>query len=193
MTGISSCLNYSGSKKNGILISAILFICILQNGIAQNSIGPSPFSLKGGLNRSIINGKELDGTPTGFLGLELYVSLAMDNRLNQKWRFENEILFSFTDDYHFIEIPLRLKHQVHKKCSLAAGPKLDFILNKDDQNYNFNKFGISIEIGVQYDVTRRILAEFRYAFGLLPQISDFVLDIYDGKRNTIRLGLGYRF
>ena len=144
-------------------------------------------------NKSVINVKELDGTATGFIGLELYVSFFIDNELNEKWRFENEILFSFTDDYHFIEIPLRLKYQIYKKIILTAGPKLDFVLNNDDENYDFNNFGVSVEVGIQYELTKRIISEFRYSLGLLPQINDFALDIYDGRRNTIRLGLGYRF
>jgi hypothetical protein len=160
---------------------------------AQNEKRLTPFGLKAGLNRSVINGKELDGTATGFIGLELYVSFFIDNELNEKWRFENEILFSFTDDYHFIEIPLRLKYQIYKKVILTAAPKLDFVLNNDDEIYDFNNFGVSVEVGMQYELTKRIISEFRYSLGLLPQINDFALDIYDGRRNTIRLGLGYRF
>jgi hypothetical protein len=161
--------------------------------IAQHAKTLTPFGLKAGLNRSVINGKELDGTATGFIGLELYVSFFIDTELNKKWRFENEILFSFTDDYHFIEIPFRMKYQIYKKMILTAGPKLDFVLNNDDETYDFNNFGVSVEMGIQYELTKRIISEFRYSLGLLPQINDFALDIYDGRRNTMRLGLGYRF
>jgi hypothetical protein len=160
---------------------------------AQHDKKLTPFGLKTGLNRSVINGKELDGTETGFVGVELYASFFIDNELNEKWRLENEILFSFTDDYHFIEIPIRLKYQVYKRILLTVGPKMDFVLNNDDEIYDFNNFGVSIEMGMQYELTKRIISEFRYSVGLLPQINDFALDIYDGKRNTLRLGLGYRF
>ena len=171
----------------------ILLMSINLTVTAQHDKKLTPFGLKAGLNRSVINGKELDGTATGFIGLELYVSFFIDNELNKKWRFENEILFSFTDDYHFIEIPLRLKYLIHKKIILTAGPKLDFVLNNDDEIYDFNNFGVSVEMGMQYELTKRIISEFRYSLGLLPQINDFALDIYDGRRNTMRLGLGYRF
>lgn len=176
-----------------IFLTFILFTSITLTVTAQQEKKLTPFGLKAGLNRSVVNGKEPDGTPTGFIGLELYVSFFIDNELNEKWRFENEILFSFTDDYHFIEIPLRLKYQVHKNILLTAGPKLDFVLNNDNQIYDFNNFGVSVEMGIQYKLTKRIISEFRYSAGLLPQINDYVLDIYDGKRNTTRLGLGYRF
>lgn len=176
-----------------IFLTFILFTSITLTVTAQQEKKLTPFGLKAGLNRSVVNGKEPDGTPTGFIGLELYVSFFIDNELNEKWRFENEILFSFTDDYHFIEIPLRLKYQVHKNILLTAGPKLDFVLNNDNQIYDFNNFGVSVEMGIQYKLTKRIISEFRYSAGLLPQINDYVLDIYDGRRNTTRLGLGYRF
>ena len=169
------------------------FVSVIFTTTAQHDEKLSPFGLKTGLNRSVVNGKESDGTPTGFIGLELYVSFFIDNEIKKNWRFENEILFSFTDDYQFIEIPLRFKYQIFRKTILAAGPKLDFVLNNDDEIYDFNNFGISAEIGMQYELTKRLLSEFRYSLGLLPQINDFTLDIYDGKRNTLRLGLGYRF
>ena len=176
------------------IFSTFIFLMSINLTVtAQHDKKLTPFGLKAGLNRSVVNGKELDGTATGFIGLELYVSFFIDNELNKKWRFENEILFSFTDDYHFIEIPLRMKYQIHKKIILTAGPKLDFILNNDDGIYDFNNFGVSVEMGMQYELTKRIISEFRYSLGLFPQINDFVLDIYDGRRNTIRLGLGYRF
>lgn len=170
-----------------------LLVSIPLTVTAQHDKKLTPFGLKTGLNRSVINGKELDGTATGFVGVELYASFFIDNELNEKWRLENEILFSFTDDYHFIEIPIRLKYQVYKRILLTAGPKMDFVLNNDDEIYDFNNFGVSIEMGMQYELTKRIISEFRYSVGLLPQINDFALDIYDGKRNTLRLGLGYRF
>lgn len=170
-----------------------LLVSIPLTVTAQHDKKLTPFGLKTGLNRSVINGKELNGTAIGFVGVELYASFFIDNKLNEKWRLENEILFSFTDDYHFIEIPIRLKYQVYKRILLTVGPKLDFVLNNDDEIYDFNNFGVSIEMGMQYELTKRIISEFRYSVGLLPQINDFALDIYDGKRNTLRLGLGYRF
>lgn len=176
-----------------IISAFILSMSFNLSATAQTGKKLTPFGLKAGLNRSAINGKELDGTATGFIGLELYASFFIDNELNEKWRFENEILFSFTDDYHFIEIPLHLKHLIHKKVFLAVGPKLDFVLNNDNEIYDFNNFGVSVELGMQYELTKRIISEFRFSLGLRPQVNDYALEIFDGRRNTIRVGLGYRF
>jgi len=151
------------------------------------------FGFKGGINRSVINGHELNGTKTGYDGVELYGAFFADTELNTRWRFENEILYSFTDEYHFIEIPLHVKYSIIKKGYVFLGPKLDMIVNNDDEIYDFNNFGLSIDLGFQYDITSRIISEIRYSKGLTKQINDFALDIYDGRRNTIRLGLGFRF
>ena len=171
----------------------VLFLCFSTSMALAQREHPTYFGFKGGLNRSVINGHEPNGTSTGFIGLELYASLFADSRLGERWRIENEILFSFTDDYYFIEIPLHIKYQVFNKTFIFAGPKLDIIVNPDDEMYNFNNFGVSVEIGAQYEFAKRFFAEIRYSQGLFKQINDYALDIYDGKRNTLRLGLGIRF
>ena len=77
------------------IFSTFIFLMSINLTVtAQHDKKLTPFGLKAGLNRSVVNGKELDGTATGFIGLELYVSFFIDNELNKKWRFENEILFS---------------------------------------------------------------------------------------------------
>ena len=163
---------------------------LIVTGQDKNS---TSFGFKAGINRSIVNGHELNGSETGYVGVELYVAFFADTELNTRWRFENEILYSFTDDYHFIEVPLHVKYCLIKKTFIFLGPKLDMIVNKDDQIYDFNNFGVSIDLGVQYEITKRFVSEVRYSKGLMKQINDFALDIYDGRRDTIRLGIGFRF
>jgi len=173
------------------LLFSILTISTLI-ATAQDRYSTS-FGFKGGVNRSIVNGYELDGTKTGYVGVEMYGAFFADTKLSTKWRFENEILYSFTDQYHFIEVPLHVKYCLIKKTFVFLGPKLDMIVNKDNYGYEFNNFGVSIELGVQYEITKRIVTEIRFSKGLMKQINDLGLDIYDGKRNTSRLGIGFRF
>ena len=171
----------------------VLFLCFSTSIALAQREHSTYFGFKGGLNRSVINGHELNGTSTGYIGIEMYASLFADSRLNDRWRIENEILFSFTDEYFFIEIPLHLKYQVFKKTFILAGPKLDMIVNPDDEMYDFNNFGVSVDLGTQYEITKRFFVEFRYSQGLMKHVDDYGLDIYDGKRNTLRLGIGIRF
>jgi len=157
----------------------------------------SSFGLKGGLNRSIVNGSTTTGAKTGYRGTELYGSLFADFELGQQWNFENELMFSWTDDYHLVEIPLHLKYKLSNKWKTFAGPKLDIIVDNENDpfksEYKFRHFGLSGELGVQYAITNWFFAETRYSQSFMRQVTDLVLDINNAKRNTFRLGLGIRF
>jgi len=178
----------------------ILFLLLLLNStvfFAQND-NKTVFGVKGGLNLSYVLGSELDGELTRYSGTELYVSLFSDTELNENWNLENELLFSYTDDYHFLEIPLHLKYKFEKKWAVFLGPKLDFILDNDNdyfesQNYRFKNFGVSLELGTQYNFNKTFFIEIRFSKGLTEQIDDLVLEVLNSKRNTLRIGLGVRF
>ena len=173
----------------------ILFLITFPQFSFAQSEKTTIFGFKGGYNRSIINGIELDGTKTGFIGDEFYACFFSDSKLTQKWNLENELLFSFTDEYQFIEIPIHVKYFFYKNWNVLLGPKFDFLLNNDDilRGYNFQNFGLSAELGIQYLFFSRILCEMRYSYGFVEQIDDFVLEIYNGKRNTLRIGIGIQF
>lgn len=180
--------------KKKILLTFILLSFF--NLYAQKE-NKTTFGFKGGYNNSIVEGTELDGTKTGYSGIELYGSFFADTELNPKWNLENEILFSYTDDYHFLEIPVHLKYKLYEKWNVFLGPKLDFILDNDNDDfesgYRFKNFGVSGELGVQYNFSKRFFAETRYSRSFTSQIDDLVLEIYNGKRHTFRIGLGIRF
>ena len=182
------------TTKNKIFVSLVLLSFF--NFYAQSET-KTTFGFKGGYNKSIVDGREPDGTRTGYIGYELYGSFFADTQLNKNWNLENEILFSFTDDYHFIEIPVHLKYRIKEKWFILLGPKLDFIADNDNDyfeaGYRFKNFGVSGELGVQYHFTKRFFAETRYSRSFTAQIDDLVLDIYGGKRHTFRIGAGIKF
>ena len=181
----------------------LLFIFMLLasffSGFGQSSktIHTTRFGLKGGLNHSIVNGVELTGAKTGYIGNELYGSFFSDARMTKKLNLENELLFSWTDDYHFIEIPVHVKYRFTDKWSAFVGPKLDFIADNDndpnESRFKFRNFGVSGELGVQYNIRNWCFAETRYSESFVKQITDQFLDINNGRRNTFRAGLGITF
>jgi hypothetical protein len=176
--------------RSSPIILTLIFVGLLAQAQSKRL---TSFGFKGGVNRSVINGKEPNGTATGFIGVEMYAALFAETELKNNWRFENELLYSFTDDYHFLEIPIHIEYKVIKNTFIFAGPKVDLVVSNDDEIYDFNTLGVSIDLGAQYEFTKRILVEFRYSKGLFPQVNDYALDIYDGRRNTLRLGLGFKF
>ena len=155
------------------------------------------FGLKGGYNKSIVNGYETYGTKTGYRGSEVYGSFFADTELNDRLNFESELLFSWTDDYHFVEIPLHLKYKLTPKWSAFTGPKLDIIADNDndpfEDRFKFRNFGVSGELGAQYAITRKFFIETRYSRSFISQVTDLMLDINNGKRNTFRFGAGVKF
>lgn len=181
--------------KQAMLSCAILLGILTA---AAQSEKKTIFGFKGGWNKSTVLGYELNGAKTGYIGFELYGAFFADTRLSEKWHLENELLFSYTDDYHFVEIPIHLKRKFYKKWFVLAGPKLDIIADNDNDPfeapfYRFRNFGVSGELGVQYHFSKRFFAETRYARSFMSQIDNLALDIQDGKRHTFRLGLGVKF
>lgn len=169
----------------------------LERNSSGKAILTTRFGFKGGYNKSIINGRDSMGGRMGYIGFELYGSFFAETRVGERLVFENELLVSWTNDYHFIEVPLHLKHLFNTKWSAFAGPKLDFLIDNDNDyfetNYTFRNFGVSLELGAQYNITDWLLVESRYSRGLVNQVTDKGFDINKGKRNTIRVGAGIRF
>jgi hypothetical protein len=155
------------------------------------------FGFKGGLNHSVINGKDSIGGKTGYIGTELYAGFFSDSRLSSKWNLENELLFSWTDDFHFVEIPIHLKYKFTNKWGAFAGPKMDIIVDNDndpfESYYSFRNFGVSADVGIQFNFLNRLFAEGRFSKSFTRQIANHFLDINGGKRNTFRIGAGVKF
>lgn len=153
------------------------------------------FGFKGGINISRIHATDIDGSRSGYAGAELYGGFFADTRMSTKLNLGTELIFSYTDSYHFIELPVHLKYNIKEKWNLMAGLKLDYIADgMSDFNYdNFKRVGISGEIGSQYQINQLFFAEVRYAHGFTPQINSQGFGFYNGYRNTFRLGLGINF
>jgi hypothetical protein len=148
-----------------------------------------------------MSGKDSNGKASGYLGTEFYLGLFADTQLKEKLSLQIEIIYSFTEDYNFIEVPIIIKYDVYKKLNVFLGSKLDFLLEDDNDNdkdeapyYLFKNFGVSADFGAQYPISNRIFAEVRYSIGFTKQLTrDIQLDINNATRNTFRIGIGYIF
>lgn len=153
------------------------------------------FGIKGGFNHTVINGVETDGDKTGFTGSSVYGALFTETHIGPTTLLVNELLFSWANDWHFIEAPIHIKQMLNSKLSVFLGPKLDFTADKfDGRKADKSGFcGVSMEIGAHFNFTKRIFAEGRYSIGLSKQFKDESFDINDGKRNNLRFGVGIWF
>ena len=173
-----------------ILISACLFV-----QLSAQTAKKTRFGIKGGLNHTVINGYETNGNKTGFVGTTIYGALFSESHLGPTTFLVNELLFSWVNDWHFIEVPFFIKQMLSSRLSAFLGPKLDLAADKfDNSDETKSKFlGVSIETGVQFNFTKRVFIEGRYSFGLSKQFKDESFDINEGNRNTLRFGAGFRF
>lgn len=170
--------------------------CILFSGaFAQKKNCTVQFGFKAGLNHGVINGVETTGKKTGFTGTSAYGAFFSEIPIGLTTFLQNELLFTWTNDWHFIEIPFFIKQKLSNKWSVFLGPKLDIVADKFDKTdgNTSDLFGISVETGGQFYLSKKIFVEGRYAIGLSKQFRDPFFDINDGRRNNLRFGIGLIF
>ncbi|MCH2194343.1 porin family protein [Kordia sp.] len=176
-------------KKHLLTIVCILCISFVN---AQESNDPqkgqTTFGFKAGLNQSYLN----TSSDNGYEGLELYAGFFAETSLSKKWSFQYELLYSYTDDINFLEIPLLFKYHLNDKLAFMAGPKLDVVANKSIEGALYVPLSVSFSLGVQYNISRHFFVEGRYGLGLSNEL------ITNGNsetfgRNTLRLGIGLKF
>jgi len=87
-------------KKNFYLI--ILLVATTSSVLAQTFKDEdkykTTFGFKGGLNQSYLN----TSSNNDYSGLELYGGFFAETRLSKRWSFQNELLYSYTDDISFL-------------------------------------------------------------------------------------------
>jgi len=172
-----------------ILLTTLLFffLHLLQ---AQTSFG-----IKGGFNHTVINGTETGGKKTGYTGSTVYGSLFVETGIGTSTYLNAEMLFSWVNDWHFVEVPVHIRQMLNKKFGIFIGPKLDISADKFDHQKGSSSdlFGVSVETGILYNFFHRLFAEARYSAGLTRQFNDEGFDINDARRNNFRAGIGFRF
>jgi hypothetical protein len=177
-----------------IFFLALTSACIFLQLSAQTE-KKIQFGIKGGYNHTVINGNETNAVKTGFIGSSVYGAFFAETHIGSSTFLVNEWLFSWTNDWHFVEIPFHVRQMLNSKLSVFLGPKLDLAADKFDNTKNSKSgfCGVSIETGAQFNFTKRIFVEGRYSIGLSKQFNDESFDINDGKRNNLRFGAGFRF
>lgn len=192
--GLSNYLIKLNSLMKKIFLLALTYICLAVQLNAQKEKKTS-FGIKGGLNHTVINGYETNGNKTGFTGTTVYGAFFAETHIDSTTFLAYELLFTWVNDWHFIEIPFHIKQMLNPRLGVFLGPKLDFAADKFDNSKESKSgfCGVSLETGAQFNFAKRIFAEGRYSIGLSKQFRDESFDINDGKRNNFRLGVGFRF
>lgn len=179
-------------KKIFFLVLTSLCLCTQLSAQKEKK---SRFGIKGGWNHTVIRGYETNGDKTGFIGGTIYGALFSEIHIGATTLLGNELLFSWTNNWHFIEVPFHIKQMLNARWAVFLGPKLDFDADKFDKNKESKSgfCGVSIETGVQFNFAKWVFAESRYSISLSKQFRDESFDINDGRRNNFRIGTGIRF
>ena len=180
-------------KKSLILV--IVLLAVSWKLQAQTGINKLTFSIKGGYNHSVIKGFETNGSKTGFIGSTIYGAFVIEKGITESKFINTALLFSWVNDWNFIEIPFHYRQKLNKEISLFIGPKLDLAADKFDKTKeSTSKFlGISAEIGGQYNFSVHVFAETEYSIGITRSFNDEFFDINGGRRDNFRIGVGYCF
>lgn len=180
-------------KKSLIVVIILIGICWKLQ--AQTETNKLTFSIKGGYNHTVINGYETNGVKTGFTGSTIYGAFVIEKAITESKFFNTGLLFSWVNEWHFIEIPFHYRQKLNRGISIFAGPKLDLAADKFDKTKESTSklFGISAEIGGQYNFSVHVFAETEYSIGISRGFNDTSFDINSGRRDNFRIGIGYYF
>ncbi|WP_170234713.1 outer membrane beta-barrel protein [Chryseobacterium hagamense] len=157
---------------------------------------PLKYGIKAGWNYSNVNAVDEKGESSGYLSDiidEAYAGFVFERQISEKSCIQSNLLISFTDRVTFLELPIYYKYNFYKRWSLIAGPKLNYIPDSEEsQPYYFRRrFGISGDIGLNYEVSKHFVIEGCFSKGFTEQYDDLVLTYYNARRDVYRIGLIY--
>ena len=179
--------------KKLLLTAGIFFLLIFSIQAQENDDfikNKTIFGVKGGL---IFNNFH-DNHNKDINNYSFYGGFFSETRLSKKWSFQNELIYSNSEGYDFIEVPLLLKYHINEKWSAFAGPSLDFLVDNTEINTETIPLGLSAVIGTQYNFSEKFFIEGRINLGMTKQIDYSLNDQFASfSRNTFRVGIGYRF
>lgn len=169
--------------------------CLLTRSRSQLPVTTLQFGFKGGLNHTTINGVETNGSKTGFTGTSAYMGFYGIIPVGKATQLQTEALFSWINDWNFIEVPVHIRQTLSKRWSAFLGPKLDIAADRFDKKDGNTSglLGVSAETGIQFSLTKKIFFESRYSIGITRQFRDAGFDINEGRRNNFRFGVGLQF
>jgi len=158
---------------------------MLKNSILIIILFVVSFSFSQANNKSIFESKD-DSVKKGIL---------LSSFLIEKLSLQNELLFSYTNEYNLIEVPILLEYTINSKWSLFLGPKLSFISNTNNlvSNYNFQALDASLQFGTKYDFSETIFGKLTFEHSLIKQNNSLSRKSFNSKKGPLRLDFGFKF
>lgn len=120
-----------------------------------------------------------------------YTGIFFEKSLSEKFNLKVETIFSTVKEYELfsVELPIIVSYKLNDKVSLFSGLQVDYLFDNERNSSRIkNNFGIGVNFGLQYNISKKWFLDTRYINSLSEQI---VLE--KSKRKSLRFGIGYRF
>lgn len=172
----------------------------------------APFKVKHQMYADFYAGAFVEYRFSRVIGLQLE---AVYSRQGDALKFESldDVKIKFISKFDYINVPLLIKIYPTEKFSIDFGPQFGFVtkaklsqkvvdktdgraVNKSSENFNsddYEKFDLSIAMGVSYQITDMLEVSARYNIGMTKVFSkDYAGDI-SNRNGVFQLGMGVRF
>jgi len=135
---------------------------------------------------------------TGMIGYHFYEGGFMSASLSNTTQLHYGILNTNVENYQIVEIPLLFKQNLGSKFKAFFGAKLNIVSDTGFRTLELpdagsSNMGVSLEMGLQYDVNDNFMLEMRYSLpvkqsnGLYPSQMDY------NNFGLFRLGSMFKF
>ncbi len=164
--------------------------------VRNTGIGSTRFGIRGGVDFNSIDAIDrINSRDSGFAGTYGYGSLFADTRISEQWNLQVEMGVAFAgDSYLLAENALLFKRRISERFLVLGGPKVQYLLSADSSTLRAsNTIGLSLALGLQYDINDNIFLEARYSRGLSNQFNDPNFEFESGKLNSLQIGVGFKF
>jgi hypothetical protein len=155
-----------------------LFFILIALVFSINASGQLKGGLKGGLNLAdmvITDGANYFGESTFNTKASYHFGTYVKNNFSKNFGFQVEMLFSnkgytlesdslsSTVSLNYLNWPILLLYELGEKVDFNAGLELGLLVTGEDI---YRDFDIGIDVGVEYDISRKLLLGLRYNQGL---------------------------
>lgn len=156
----------------------IIIVLIFFNLITTSTFGQLKGGLKGGVNLTdiiITNGEDYFGESAFQTRASYHFGSYVQNTFSQHFGYQIEMLFSNkgytlkTDSLstnvslNYLNWPILLFYKLGNKLHFDAGIELGLLVTGEDLYQNFD---LGIDVGVEYDISNKIMLGLRYNHGL---------------------------
>lgn len=136
-------------------------------------------------SQSVLSDLSGSNSQTGF-----YIGLALkDLDINEKFAVQPEVNFVAIKDLNQIQVPVLLRYTFVEKLNGYFGPNLGFLL---DTSTGLNSFNFGLDLGVSYDITKNLIGEARYNYGISNLLENGDSNNYI-KLSNFQVGIAYAF